>query len=192
MQEKELALRAMTRNKLAEIPQSSLMEMLAKSRWACDSHWMMAFVINTGWETANRANLEVVRAVGKAEMHRLMALAGIREPSTDDQFRLLIMMAMVIFTTSDYWEYETRVLPSGEMKAYITQCYAYTKTKSIGVEKDYQCGCFGLRAGWYEAMGMSVEETLLSCLKDGDSRCEILVERRDSLICRQRDGREGR
>ncbi|OFW70283.1 MAG: hypothetical protein A2V52_07190 [Actinobacteria bacterium RBG_19FT_COMBO_54_7] len=78
------------------------------------------------------------------------------------------------------------------MKAYITQCYAYTKTKSIGVEKDYQCGCFGLRAGWYEAMGMSVEETLLSCLKDGDSRCEILVERRDSLICRQRDGREGR
>ncbi len=189
--ERESALRAQVRSKLAEIPRASLQEMLAKSRWACDSHWMMAFVINNGWETANRVNLEVVKATGKADMHRLIKLVGMEEVSTDEEFRLLIMMAMEVFTTRDYWEYETRVLPSGEMKAYISRCYAYTKTRSIGVERDYECGCFGLRAGWYEAMGVDVEEVLIRCLKDGDSQCEIHLESRDNLICRMRRPTDG-
>ena len=186
LKERESALRAQVRGKLAEIPQASLQEMLAKSRWNCDSHWMMALVINAGWETANRVNLEVVKATGKTEMHRLMKLVGIKEVSTDEEFGLLVMMAMAVFTTSDYWEYETRGLPSGDMKAYISRCYAYTKTRSIGVERDYECGCFGLRAGWYEAMGVDVEEVLIRCLKDGDSQCEIHLEKRDNLICRLR------
>ncbi len=174
---KDLALSTLALAKLAEIPQSALQEMLAKSRWACDSHWMMAFVIAAGWEAANQANLQVTRAVGKAEMHRLMKLLGMEGVPSDEEFMLLVRIAMECFTTSDYWEYQTLITDLGEMKALVTRCYAYTKVASIGVEKDYQCGCFGLRAGWYDAMGIDVDETLVACLKDGDPHCEIVVHR---------------
>jgi hypothetical protein len=169
-------LRARARETLEMLERKPVEEMLAKSRWGCDSHWMMAFVMTAGWETANKINLQVTHAVGKAEMHRLMKLAGIAKPRNDEEFSRLVLLAMEVFTTSDYWDYDTNYGDAGEMIATIRTCYAYTKVKSIGVEKDYQCGCFGLRAGWYEAMGVDAREDLLKCLKDGDPQCEILVK----------------
>lgn len=58
----------------------------------------------------------------------------------------------------------------------IRRCYAYTKLCSIGYEKDYACGCFGLRQGWYDAMGLPVKEHLVKCMKDGADQCEIELE----------------
>jgi hypothetical protein len=55
----------------------------------------------------------------------------------------------------------------------LRQCYAYTKIRSIGSEKNYKCGCFGMRAGWYQAMGLEVKENLLKCLKGEDAQYEI-------------------
>ena len=88
----------------------------------------------------------------------------------------LMSIAMQTFVTRDYFDYEIKVLEPGKTLAIVRQCYAYTKTSSIGVEKDYQCGCSGMRAGWYEAMGVEVKESLKKCLKDGSDHCEIIGE----------------
>jgi hypothetical protein len=161
---------------LAAIPPEDMKQMLAKGRWTCESNWMMAMVMAAGWDTVNAANLEVGKAVAKVEMHRLMRLLGLNAPRNDEQFVRMIMLAMECFITEDYWDYEARYAGPGQMLAIIHKCYAYAKIHSIGVDKDYQCGCFGLRDGWYAAMGIEAEEKLTKCLKDGDEQCEILVE----------------
>jgi len=165
-----------TTRMLREIPVEAKRELVAKSRWTCESNWMMALVLASGWDVANKMNLQVGQAVGKAEMHRLMKLLNLERPQNDVEFMRLVTLGMETFITKDYFDYEFQFLDTGKMLGVVRQCYAYTKIRSIGAEKNYQCGCFGMRAGWYQAMGVEVKENLVKCLKDGDDRCEIMVE----------------
>ena len=173
---KSQTLKNMARAKLAMIPIEEKRELIAKSRWTCDSHWMMSMVMNAGWDIANKMNLQVGQAVSKTEMLRLMKVLGMDKPKDEKEFMLLVTMAMETFTTQDYFDYEFKSLSPGTWVGIVKQCYAYTKVRSINVEKDYECGCFGLRAGWYQAMGLDIKEKLIKCLKDGDDQCEIMVE----------------
>jgi len=174
MESKQLKDKA--REVLAKIPVESKKEIVAKSRWTCESNWMMALVFAAGWDVANKMNLQVGQAVGKAEMHRLMKALKIERPKNDVDFMTLVTLGMETFITKDYFDYEFRFLNPGKMLGIVHQCYAFTKIRSIGAEKNYQCGCFGMRAGWYQAMGLEVKENLVKCLKDGADQCEIVVE----------------
>jgi hypothetical protein len=159
------------------IPLEDFRELVAKSRWTCDSNWMMAMVMNAGWEVANKINLQVAQSVGRVEMHRLMKTLNLDPPKDENEFFTLMTLAMETFVTHDYFDYEFKEKTDGNQGiGIIKQCYAYTKVKSINVDKDYQCGCFGLRQGWYQAMGLQVKEKLAKCLKDGADCCEILLE----------------
>jgi hypothetical protein len=175
MNDKELKLQA--KKILESIPADEMRETIAKSRWTCDSHWMMAMVTNAGWEKANKMNLQVGKATGNVEMVRLMRDLNMEKPKNEHEFMTLMAAAMEMFTTKDYFDYEfIRMLPSGKFTGIIRKCYAYTKVSSIGVDKEYECGCFGLRAGWYQAMGLDLQEKLGKCLKNGDDCCEINIE----------------
>jgi hypothetical protein len=174
--EESQSLKNKAREILAKIPAEEKRELVAKSRWTCDSHWMMSMVFNAGWDVANKMNLQVGQAIGKVEMHRLMKVLGLNKPKDEKEFMVLMTLAMETFTTKDYFDYEFKSLGPDKWVGIIKQCYAYTKVRSINVEKDYECGCFGLRAGWYQAMGLDVKEKLVKCLKDGADQCEIMVE----------------
>jgi hypothetical protein len=174
--EESQSLKNKAREILAKIPVEEKRELIAKSRWTCDSHWMMAMVMNAGWDVANKMNLQVGQKTAKVEMHRLMKLLNLEKPKDEKEFMLLMTLAMETFITQDYFDYEFKIMNSGKWIGVIKQCYAYTKVKSINVDKDYECGCFGLRRGWYEAMGLDVKEKLVKCLKNGADQCEIIVE----------------
>jgi hypothetical protein len=172
----EIELKNKAHEMLAALPNEALKEAIAKSRWTCDSNWMMAMVAVAGWEAANKMNIHSAKATGKAEMHRLMKLLNMEKPKNKDELMLLVTLAMESFITKDYFDYTFIDPPDGPVKGIIRQCYAFTKVSSIGIEKDYECGCFGMRAGWYQAMGVDVKERLGKCLKSGDDCCEIAVE----------------
>lgn len=171
-----IELKAKAHDVLSKLPDQDLKEVIAKSRWTCDSNWQMAMVAVAGWETANKMNFQSAKATGKAEMHRLMKLLNIENPKNKDEALMLITLAMESFVTKDYFDYLFINPPDGPAKGIISRCYAFTKVSSIGAEQDYECGCFGMRAGWYQAMGLDVKERLLKCLKNGDECCEIAVE----------------
>ena len=174
--EKSQLLKNTAREMLAKIPVEEKRELVAKSRWTCDSHWMMSMVMNAGWDIANKMNLQVGQAVGKVEMLRLMKALDLNKPKNEKEFMLLMTLAMETFITQDYFDYEFKLSTPDKWVGIIKQCYAYTKVRSINVDKDYECGCFGLRAGWYQAMGLEVKEKLVKCLKDGADQCEIIVD----------------
>ncbi len=167
-------LKTEAREQIARIPREELREIIAKSRWSCASHWQMSVVMALGWEAANKLNLQVDQTVGNVEMKRLMKALRLEKPRDKDQFLRMMTLAMETFITKDYFDYE--FIPGSDI-GIIHSCYAYTKVHSLGLDKEYACGCFGLRQGWYQAMGLQVTEKLLKCLKDGDDRCEILLEK---------------
>jgi hypothetical protein len=161
---------------LETLPESEKLELLAKSRFSCESRWMTAMALTAGWEAANRLNLEVGTSVAEGEMRRLMKLAGWSGPKDDDELLLMVQTAMDLLTPKKYFDYTLVYLEPGRMMGVLTECLACTKVRALGVESDYRCGCFGLRAGWYSAMGVKVRETLQKCMLEGDERCEILLE----------------
>jgi hypothetical protein len=174
MNDRELKSKA--RKMLGTVPVDEVRETVAKSRWTCDSHWMMAMVMNAGWDVANKMNLQVAKTTGRVEMIRLMRDLKIESPKNEEEMMLLMTAAMETFVTKDYFDYEFKILEPGRGVGIVRKCYACTKVKSIGVDRNYQCGCFGMRAGWYEAMGLEVKEDLVKCLKDGADQCEIVAE----------------
>jgi hypothetical protein len=161
---------------LYTLPEEDKLELLAKSRFSCESRWMTAMAMTAGWEVANRLNLEVGASVAEGEMRRLMKLAGWSGAKEDSDVLLMVWTAMELLTPKKYFDYSLEFVAPGRMLGVLTQCLACTKVKSLGVERDYECGCFGLRAGWYRAMGIKARETLQKCMLEGDERCEILVE----------------
>ncbi|GAB4312395.1 MAG: hypothetical protein Kow0069_13170 [Promethearchaeota archaeon] len=48
--------------------------------------------------------------------------------------------------------------------------------RRVGAVGAYECGCFAMRSGWYEAMGLDARETCTKCLLEGDEVCEIRVD----------------
>jgi hypothetical protein len=161
---------------LAKVPEADKLELVAKSRFSCESRSMMAAVLAVGWEAANEMNLQLSEAVGEGEMHRLMTLLGWNNPKTDDEFMLMVATAMELFAPKKYFDYEFQLLEPGKGLGIVNSCLAYTKVKSLGVESQYECGCFGMRRGWYKAMGVEASERLVKSMLAGDDRCEILVE----------------
>lgn len=161
---------------LASIPQDEKLELLAKSRFSCESRWMTAMAMTAGWEVANRLNLQVGASVAEGEMHRLMKLAGWSGAKDDTDILLMVRTAMELLTPKKYFDYSLRFVEPGKMLGVVERCLACTKVKELGVERDYECGCFGLRAGWYAAMGVKARESLRKCMLNGDERCEVLVE----------------
>ncbi len=161
---------------LKDISGDEMREMIIKSRWTCDSHWMMSMVMNAGWDVANKINLEVCQRVGHVEMRRLITAMNLNKPVNNEEFMMMLKLAMEAFLPKDYFDYEFCSTESGRNIAIIHQCYSNTKLRSISAEKEYRCGCFGLRAGWYQALNVEVKEKLLKCLKEGDDCCEIQIE----------------
>jgi hypothetical protein len=161
---------------LSGIPEADKLELVAKSRFSCESRSMMAAVVAAGWEKANDMNLQVGAAVGEGEMHRLMALLDWSSPKNDEEFLLMVATAMELFAPKKYFDYEFKLLESGKAVGIVRRCLACTKVKSLGVESFYKCGCFGMRQGWYKALGVEVNERLAMSMLEGDDHCEIMVE----------------
>ncbi len=160
---------------LKDIPYDDMRELMLKNRFTCDSHWMMPMVMNMGWEVANKVNQDVSTSVGHVEMRRLMKTLNLSKPSNEEEFMILLSLAMEAFLPKKYFDYKLTESDSGRKMAVVNHCYSNTKLRSINAEKEYQCGCFGLRAGWFQAMNIGVKEELVKCLKDGDVRCEIEI-----------------
>ena len=51
------ALKDAAREMLVKLPTEEKRELIAKSRWTCDSHWMMSMVLNAGWNVSNKMSL---------------------------------------------------------------------------------------------------------------------------------------
>ncbi len=148
-------------------------EILRKNWQSHDARWQMAVFQEFGWEAGNHLNKEVGKQMGKVAMHRLMKRLGVTGVRNLHELRQICEVAMEVFFPLPDFEYHFDYISDTKLVGTIRRCTSYDNVRRVGVEKYYECGCFAMRAGWYEALGVNVEETASKCLMHGDDRCEI-------------------
>ncbi|MFW9980258.1 MAG: hypothetical protein ACFFEJ_19405, partial [Candidatus Thorarchaeota archaeon] len=83
--------------------------------------------------------------------------------------------AMDFYWPPPRFEYALKQDGIRTFKLTVTRCFTSENVKKVGIEEVYECGCRGMREGWFEAMGVSAEQEINKSLKDGDPHCEICI-----------------
>ncbi len=158
---------------LENLPEETQKEILRKNWQSTDARWQYATFSALGPRNGNRMNQEVAKAVNKGAMYRLLNAFNKPTISKAEDFSAIIRAAMDLFFSHVDFKYEIEQISNNTFRGTIHKCVTNENVRKVGVADMYECGCFSFRAGWYEAIGLNVEEKLVKCLLKGDDRCEI-------------------
>jgi hypothetical protein len=163
-------------NLLSSVTNEQRIKILQKNWLSLEARWQMAVFREWGWEKGNQLNKEIIREMGKVMIFRLMKVLGISEVKS-----MVKLLAICSATIDFYYPPQTLVFhfePTSETTALgvVEHCGIYENVKRARVSNYYECGCFALRSGWYEALEIEAEEKLSKCFKNGDNCCEILLK----------------
>jgi hypothetical protein len=88
--------------------------------------------------------------------------------------RDLVIAATDLFLCTDDRRMVGRI-KEGELRLYGTHCPLYDHFVDPRWHGLTACGCFARRGGWYDALGIDVEEEVLMLKKWGDPVCQLAV-----------------
>jgi hypothetical protein len=160
-------------NLLSSIDDRKRIEILRKNWMSQDAKSQMAIVQEFGWDKGNKLNKAIIEEMGKVMMYRLINALGIKHVKNINEFVNICFAALNFYYPPPAMSYKFQRVSDTEINGIIEKCSAIENVKSIGVQKFYECGCFAMRSGWYRALGVKVQETCLSCMKDGADNCKI-------------------
>ena len=160
---------------LSSITNQQRIEILRKNWMSHEARWQMAVFQEFGWEKGNKLNQAVAREMGKVLMYRLMKALGISQVKNVEELQAICSAAMSLYYPPPTFIYHFERLSNMSFLGVMEKCGIHENVKKAGVADVYECGCFTMRSGWYEALGMEVEEELAKCLRNGDKACEIVI-----------------
>ena len=161
---------------LSTISDKQRIEILRKNWMSHEARWQMAAFEAMGWEKGNALNQTIIREMGKVMMHRLMNALGNPEVKNVEELDAVCSAAMDLYYPPPTFVYHFDRLSETSLLGVIEKCAILENVKKAGVTDFYECGCFAMRSGWYEALGVEAKEELGKCLKRGDETCEIVLK----------------
>jgi hypothetical protein len=160
---------------LSSVTDEQRIEILRKNWMSHEARWQMTVFEVLGWEKGNNLNETVIREMGKVMMYRLMNALGISQVRNVEELEAICSAAMDLYYPFPAFVYHFECLSDTSLLGVIEKCGIYENVKKAGVSDFYECGCFAMRSGWYDALGIEAEEELQSCLRRGDKGCEIVL-----------------
>jgi len=145
-----------------------------------DDAWVLAMAESQGWRTANRAYLAAMRRRGAEEMAALMEAAAIGRPAGLDDARHLLETAI------SFWSSRSVVKPlhhkRGDivLEVRVVNCPVYARLQETGWHRVTACGNWHRRQGWYDALDVTADDTLLREKKWGYGACVARVRLREA------------
>ncbi|MFX1393511.1 MAG: DUF6125 family protein [Promethearchaeota archaeon] len=149
-------------------------EMFRKNWTSHDGRWQKAVVQEFGWVKGNKLNKEVTYEFGKVIMYRMMNALGISKVKNMDEFLKIYNSVIKFHFLPPNTVYDLKKQSDSSLIAYVRNCFSYVGVKKVGATKLYECPCFKMRAGFYDALGIDVEEKPIKRLMNGDDCCEIV------------------
>ena len=160
---------------LSSVTVGQRIEILRKNWMSHEARWQMAVFQEFGWEKGNKLNQAVIQEMGKVMMYRLAKALGISQIKNVEELEAVFSAAMHLYYPPPAFVYHFERLSNTSLLGVIEKCGIYENVKKAGVTDVYECGCFALHSGWFEALGVKVEEEPLKCLKWGDKTCQIVA-----------------
>jgi hypothetical protein len=152
-------------------------ELLRSCWYSHDARWYMTVAQEFGVEAANRLNKRVCRALGKAEMRRLVRALGIAEPRTVQELVQVVKAAFRFFAPPPLTQLEIRVVDDHSYEALMKRCFIHDNISRAGIASSYVCAAYDRVQGWHEALGLPLAEEppALPCAKIRGCECRPVI-----------------
>ncbi len=159
---------------LDSVPRETHDVLRRQGRVADDIDWPYRVARTKGWNAANVEYHRAQRGFGRGEMQSLMTALHLIQPVDTVVARDLVIAAAELFLCTNERRIVSRIR-EGELRLYGTHCPLYDHFVNPRWHGLTACGCFARRRGWYDALGIEVEEEVLMNKKWGDPVCELAV-----------------
>lgn len=138
--------------------------------------WVSAMAREKDWRAANEAFLEHERERGHKEMRDLMKALHMGAPSTPSQAANLVVAALSLFIGPDGPDDSIERLGEATIRVRICDCPTIRRLEAAHWLGVTACGTWHRRHGWYEALGMQPEDSVIAESKWGDEACVAIIE----------------
>ncbi|MFJ8233171.1 hypothetical protein ACIQ9E_24985 [Streptomyces sp. NPDC094448] len=163
------------RERAVEFPLSSEIALLRRSWWLHDARWYQAVKTRFGQEAANELNAEVMRFVAR----RVATLYSRRKPTPPgsgprEVAAVLQELAGLMFTRAmvrlDATEFDEA---DGVWETEVSEHFALKMLAASRSLEGYDCPCLDLRAGWFEGIGVTADDEVVACMREGAASCRF-------------------
>lgn len=130
-------------------------EGLIRNCWySHDARWFNAVAQEFGLEAANRLNRRVCRALGEAEMRRLIRALSIAHPTTVQELVDVMELAFGVFAPPPLAELEIRAIDDHSYEGWMKRCFIHDNVTKAGIARAYVCAAQDRIQGWHDALGL--------------------------------------
>ena len=152
-------------------------ELLRSCWYSHDARWYRAVAQEFGVEAANRLNRKACRALGKAEMRRLVGALGIAAPTTVQELVQEIEAAFRFFAPPPLTQLEIRVVDDNSYEAWMKRCFIHDNITKAGIAHFYICASHDRIHGWHEVLGLPLAEEppTQPCAKVQGQECRRVI-----------------
>jgi len=162
---------------LSSIPDDKKFEMVRNNWMSHDARWQMLIVKNYGWDIGNKLNQEAIKQMGHVMIYRMMnALDISKVENPDELINLMLSVITLNYPTHQEGEFKMLVESRSSIKIQGHYCSIHENIKKVRAEDKYDCGCFPLREGFFNALQLEVKQECSKCLMKGDDECIILLK----------------
>jgi hypothetical protein len=138
--------------------------------------WVSRLAHQKDWRAANEEFLRRERAAGRNEMEHLMAALRIQAPVSPKRAADLVSAAIALMVAPEDAEEPVQRLTEDSVKVRICNCSTSRRLERTHGRGVTACGSWHRRQGWYEAMGISAEDSVLAETIWGDEACEAIID----------------
>jgi hypothetical protein len=152
-------------------------ELLRSCWYSHDARWYRAVAGEYGLDATNRLNKQVCRALGKAEMHRLVRALDIAAPTTVQELVQVVEAAFRFFAPPPLTQLEIRVVDDHSYEALMKRCFIHDNVRKAGIGSSYICAAHDRIQGWHDALGLPLAEEppSLPCVKVQGRECRPVI-----------------
>ena len=147
---------------------------------ANDTGWVLGLAAREGWERANRSYLEAMRQRGGEEMAALMEAAGMSRPAPLDEASQLLEMALSLWAAGTVVKRLHHKRGEAVLEIRVVNCPVHAQLEKTGWQGVTACGNWHRRQGWYDALDVTADDTLLREKKWGYGACVARVRLRET------------
>lgn len=151
-------------------------EKLLRNIWLLhDGRWFLKSVMQFGFDTATRLNLEVVGSIGKTEMKQLLDETGFGEVRNIDDLKSLMEIASPLYFPEEH-KYEFEVVDDKTFVGHVLECYVHKMVSKAGTTDIHQCAARLRFDSWLKAMNFDGEVVNEKDTNNCNGTCDIVFK----------------
>jgi hypothetical protein len=151
-------------------------EKLLRNIWLLhDGRWFLKSIMQFGFDTATKLNLEVVESIGKAEMKQLIAEAGFGEIKNIEDLKALIELAAPLYFPKEH-KYELEIIDENTLLGRVLECYVYQMVGKAGTTEIHQCAGKLRFQSWLKGLGLNGEVINEKNTNNCNGTCDIFFK----------------